>query len=374
MAGIYLHIPFCKQACYYCDFHFSTNLSQKSRMINCIANETDIMHDYINEPVQTIYFGGGTPSLLTEAELGILLEHVFQQYAVVEYPEITLEANPDDIDATKLAIWKKAGINRLSVGVQTFNPELLNYLNRAHNAEQAKQAIHLAKAFGFDNLNLDLIFALPHQTQDILKNDLNTLLYFEPAHIATYNLTIESNTVFGNWYRKGKLQQVNDDTAAKHYQLIIDELTRGGYEHYEISNFALPGKYSTHNTNYWQHINYLGLGPGAHSYNGKQRHFNISNNALYMKGVETGNLNQSFEELTRLDLINEFILTGLRSQRGCNLKLLSEKLDFDLAYIEKKTLLKYIENGYLELNNKILRLTPKGKFIADEITGELFQV
>ncbi len=374
MAGIYLHIPFCRQACYYCDFHFSTNLSQKSRMVNCIAKEAQIMHAYLNQPVKSIYFGGGTPSLLTEAELMHLIEQIFQNFTIDQYPEITLEANPDDIDAAKLAIWKKAGINRLSIGIQTFNPKLLKYLNRAHDAEQAKRAIYLTKKFGFDNLNLDLIFALPHQTIDSLKNDLNNLLYFEPAHIATYNLTIESQTVFGNWHRKGKLQKVSDDTAAKHYQVIIEELTRFGYEHYEISNFALPGKYSLHNTNYWQHIKYLGIGPGAHSYNGRQRHFNISNNALYMKGIEAGNLKQSIEELSRIDLINEFILTGLRSQWGCNLDLLAEKLNFDLQLMEKKTLHKYIDNGYLELNDNILTLTPRGKFIADEITSELFQL
>ncbi|MFW5700047.1 MAG: radical SAM family heme chaperone HemW [Cyclobacteriaceae bacterium] len=374
MAGIYIHIPFCRQACFYCDFHFSTNLSIIERMTNSIARESVIMSQYLPEKINTIYFGGGTPSLLPLSNLEILLNTIIKNYKIEVCPEITLEANPDDINQEKLFHWKELGINRLSIGIQSFNQRLLTFMNRVHTRNQAISCIEEAMKIGFTNMSIDLIFAIPGQSLQELEHDLDLITRFRPVHIATYNLTIEPKTVFGNWHNKGKLIEVDQDEAARQYEIIMDYLVSQGYEHYEISNFALPGLQSRHNSSYWQHKPYLGLGPGAHSFNGHQRHFNVSNNSLFMKGIESGNPARTIEYLSSLDLINEFILTGLRSNTGCNLSQLQLLHKFDLWQKEKEVLQNYLKSGHLEVINNKLILTKKGKFIADQITSDLFQV
>lgn len=374
MAGIYIHIPFCRQACFYCDFHFSTNLSTIERMTNSIAQESVIMSRYLPEEINTIYFGGGTPSLLPLPNLERLLNEIFKNYRIGVYPEITLEANPDDINQEKLLHWKELGINRLSIGIQSFNEKLLAFMNRVHTRNQAISCIEEAMKIGFTNLSIDLIFAIPGQSLQELENDLDLITRFRPVHIATYNLTIEPKTVFGNWHNKGKLVEVDQDKAARQYEIIMDYLVSQGYEHYEISNFALPGFQSRHNSSYWQHKPYLGLGPGAHSFNGQQRHFNVSNNSLFMKGIESGNPARTIEYLSPLDSINEYILTGLRSNTGCDLSQLQLLHKFNLWEKEKEVLQKYLKSGHLEVINNKLILTKKGKFIADQITSDLFQV
>lgn len=343
-------------------------------MIDCIVKEAEMMQPYINEEVKTIYFGGGTPSILQSSQIWTILNVIKSNYNVISKPEITLEANPDDIKSDRLRDWHEHGINRLSIGVQTFNPRLLSNLNRVHTQKQAFEAIEQAQKAGFENLSLDLIFAIPGQSIQDLQQDLNTIDQFRVPHLATYNLTVEPKTVFGNWLNKGKLEEVDQDIAATHYELVIQFLMKHGYEHYEISNFALPGYHSQHNSGYWQHKPYLGLGPGAHSYNGNQRHFNIANNSLYMKGINNLNPVRNIEDLSIADKINEFILTGLRSSLGCDLQDLNNKYSFDLERRENKILSNYIKSGYLELEDNKLKLTGKGKFIADQITADFIQI
>ncbi|MHB9147799.1 MAG: radical SAM family heme chaperone HemW [Candidatus Amoebophilus sp.] len=373
MAGIYIHIPFCKQACHYCDFHFSTNMRQKSEMLAAIQQELSLQKDYLNQAeINSIYLGGGTPSLLEAEEIAALLIDIRQIFTCKEGLEITLEANPDDIDLKKLLALRTIGINRLSIGIQTFHNNLLQYLNRAHDSTKATQSLEIALQAGFNNFNLDLIYAIPDQTEEMLRRDLLTALQFKPTHISAYCLTIEQKTVFGHWLKTGKIKAVDEEIAAKHFHLLVNTLTGSNYKHYEVSNFSLPHYHAQHNTNYWKRGSYLGVGPGAHSYNGTSRQYNIANNTHYIQSVQAGVVPSTIEILRPQDHINEYIMTSLRTEWGCDIALLKNNYQYDLRAKHLPYLEQLINRQLAYIKGNILVLTTEGKLLADKISVDLF--
>jgi len=373
MAGIYIHIPFCKQACYYCDFHFSTNQDVRKNLVECIQNELIIQKSYLkNEPVNTIYFGGGTPSLLQEDELKSIIDTIKKNFQVNTQAEITLEANPDDLSELNLAYFKKLGINRLSIGIQSFHNQFLSLLHRTHTAEKAIEGVKNARKIGFSNISIDLIYAIPGETDEHWLADIEQALALAPDHISCYSLTIEEKTVFGKWAASGKLKIVEDDIAARHLELLMEKLEAGGYEHYEISNFAKPGFQSRHNSSYWNGELYLGVGPSAHSYNGSTRQFNISNNHLYIKSIHQQQIPFEQEVLSREDKINEYLLISLRTAHGASLAKLKTDYGFNLLEYANGYIHNLLEKNLALLENNILRLTKKGKLLADKIASDLF--
>ncbi len=371
MAGIYIHIPFCKQACHYCDFHFSTNQSYKDLMIETICKEIELQKDYLfNQPIGTIYFGGGTPSLLNHTNLSSLLNTVYKQFQVDPQVEITLEANPDDLNLDYIKELPLLGINRLSVGIQSFNNDNLKYLNRTHTGNEAERSIKLAQEYGINNISLDLIYGIAAADHKIWLSDLQTAISLNVPHISAYCLTIEPNTVFGKWLKTNRIQNVDDEFSAFQFELLTEQLEMAGFEQYEISNFGKPNFYSIHNNNYWKKIPYLGVGPSAHSYNIISRQYNLSHNHLYLEKVNKGELHFTKEILSEKDLINEHIMLGLRTSSGCNIDFLKNKFNFELL---KNTRLDfYFSDNYMYLSNGNLILTKKGKLLADKITFDLF--
>lgn len=352
MAGLYFHIPFCKQACHYCDFHFSTNQTLKSELVNQLTAELILQKDYLQgELIETIYFGGGTPSLLDAQELDFLFTSVQKNYKVVPNIEVTLEANPDDLTPKKLSEMESAGINRLSIGIQSFDETVLKFLNRAHTATEALGCVENARKAGIHNISIDLIYSIPGQDEETLQKNLSTALSLRPNHISAYSLTVEEKTVFGRWASKGKLQAMEEDQSAQQFELVMDSLIRNGYQHYEISNYCLPGFQSKHNTSYWRGEKYLGLGPSAHSYDGATRQFNISNNHLYIKSIEKGIVPFEREELTNENKINEYLFTSLRTEWGCNLNYLKEQFDYDLVVQNKPYLNQLLASNLIELRS-----------------------
>ena len=375
MAGIYLHIPFCKQACHYCDFHFSTNPRQREAMVSALAEELVLRRDYLDgEMVQTIYFGGGTPSLLTSTELEKLLAAVCQHYPVTAQPEITLEANPDDLNPTKLKELGAAGINRLSIGIQSFHEPHLRYLNRAHRADEATRGVQQAQEVGFDNLSIDLIYAIPAADHRIWERDLARAIALRPQHISAYCLTIEEKTVFGRWQRQGKLRAVSDAFAAEQFELLVSILTAAGYDPYEVSNFCQPGHYAKHNTSYWQNQKYLGIGPSAHSYDGVSRQHNVANNAKYLREIAEGTIPFEREVLSRTDQINERVMMGLRTKWGCSLAELKDRFQYDLHQANAAYIDQLISEDKATVQRNRLILTNRGKLMADGIAERLFLI
>jgi oxygen-independent coproporphyrinogen-3 oxidase len=342
-------------------------------MVEAIGRELSLQQDYLQgETVNTLYFGGGTPSLLSEAELKHLLEQLYSLFPVAKEAEITLEANPDDLAADKLRMLQGAGVNRLSIGIQSFHEPHLRYLNRAHNAEEARKCVKLAQDTGFGNLSIDLIYAIPAADHRIWQQDLSIAMALRPQHISSYCLTIEEKTAFGNWLRKGKIQEVTDDFAAGQFEMLLSTLEQAGYEQYEISNFCLPGYESRHNSNYWCKEKYLGVGPGAHSYSGLSRQHNISNNALYLKALAEGNIPAEPDLLQPHDQVNEYIMTGLRTRWGISLQKIREMHGSDLYLENKPYLEKLREEGKISMQGQRLILTNTGKLLADRIASDLF--
>lgn len=374
MAGLYIHIPFCKQKCYYCDFHFSTNRSYQNEMTEAMIRELELQKGYLeNENVDTIYFGGGTPSILEINQIDHFLSKATELFSINPNPEITLEANPDDLSGPKLKALHSIDINRLSIGIQSFNDEVLRFLNRAHDAEEAKACVMNARETGFKNISTDLIFSIPGASDEVLERDLETTLSLDPEHISTYSLTIEEKTVFGNWYKKGRLKQVTDHTSARQFEYIIKELEHKDYEQYEVSNFCRDGFYSRHNSSYWKNTHYLGIGPGAHSYNGISRQFNLSNNPGYINSLKKGIVPFEFEEIDNIAKINEYLLTTLRTKWGCDLKVLENDFGCNLIANCKDVIESFKQENLIEINGTIMFLTKKGILLADEIIGQLFQ-
>jgi oxygen-independent coproporphyrinogen-3 oxidase len=373
MAGLYIHIPFCKQACYYCDFFFSTNQKQRLEIVRAITTEIALQKDYLGgEILETIYFGGGTPSILLPSELNEILEAVYRNFAVYDRPEISLEANPDDLTKEKLEDLHNAGINRLSVGIQSFDNQVLKSLNRAHDNLMARGCIEDARKAGFENISIDLIYALPKRTDEDWQKDIDRALEISPTHISSYSLTIEEKTVFGKWTKQGKMEPVDDDVSARQLSLLIDHLEGANYEQYEVSNFAKPGFQSRHNSNYWKNKKYLGVGPSAHSYNGESRQYNVSNNAAYLRALQQEKIPYTIEVLTRHDKINEYLLTTLRTSWGADLKTLRERFSFDPIEENNDYLQSLQRKGLIAIEGNILELTRKGLFLADKIASDLF--
>jgi oxygen-independent coproporphyrinogen III oxidase len=374
MAGIYFHIPFCKQACHYCDFHFSTNTTYKPELIRAIGREIELQQHYISDPVETIYFGGGTPSLLSGPELSFLLEKTFMYFQVNPGAEITLETNPDDLTPDALRTFREHGINRLSIGIQSFDDSILKYLHRAHNADSAENCVNMAHDAGFSNISIDLIYAIPGLSDELWAETIQKALMLKPVHISSYSLTIEEKTAFGRWAAQGKISPVADDNAAGQLSLLVSTLESAGFEQYEISNFALPGYYSRHNSSYWRQLPYLGVGPSAHSYNLKTRQSNISNNHLYMKSLAADQIPSTVEELSREDLINDYLLTTLRTSWGTSLKKLADEFGYDIRNSHSEYLGQLLTQGFAVINDSTLVLTRSGKFLADKISADLFAV
>lgn len=375
MAGLYIHIPFCAQACYYCDFHFSTNLEKRNEVVQAIGKEIMLQKDYLNgDPVDTIYFGGGTPSLLSFEEISFLMNTIRSTHDIASLKEVTLEANPEDLSQKKLEELKEAGIARLSIGLQSFHDAKLLFLNRCHTARAGIEAFKRARQVGFTNLNIDLIYAIPDLDYSEWEENVEKAIELDAEHVSAYTLTIEPNTVFGRWASKGKLESIPDDVAAAQMELLAAKLEKAGYEHYEVSNFCKPGKHAVHNSNYWSQQNYLGVGPSAHSYNGVSRQFNISNNHIYLRSLQEGKIPFELEELSRNDRINEYILTSLRTLKGCDLFKLRTSFDFDLLQERSRYIENIIEGGLALVESETLKLTRKGRLLADKIASDLFEV
>ena len=372
MAGIYIHIPFCKQKCSYCDFHFSTTFeSYRESMIHCIVNELIHRKESIqNDTIKTIYFGGGTPSLLTENELKIIIETIYSHFLVNETAEITLEANPDDIDLEKVEMWARSGINRLSIGLQSFNPSVMKWMNRAHSVEQSKACIPIAQQAGIKNISIDLIYGLPDLTITDWENEIDTALQLGVQHISAYCLTIEDKTALASWVKSKKINAPSNENQALQFEVLQRKLKNAGFDHYEISNFGLPDFYSKHNSSYWKGEAYLGVGPSAHSFDGKYRSWNIANNTQYMKGIQSEDTAYDFELLTAENRFNELLLVGLRTQWGVDLQQLSYILPLPIEF--HTTLSDFIDKGWISQNESRIRLTDEGKNWADKIAQDLF--
>lgn len=368
MAGIYIHIPFCRKKCHYCNFHFTTSLYYKDNLVKALVNETGLQKDYLqNETVETIYFGGGTPSLLDIEEVILILDQVKHYFPVTANPEITFETNPDDISEEKLIAWKKAGINRLSIGIQSFFEEDLQWMNRAHNAQQAKECLWLAKKY-FDNITIDLIYGTPGLSNEKWKQNVQTSIEFKIPHLSCYALTVEPKTPLDKLIRQKKKENVNPDKQSEQFLLLMNWMEKAGYEHYEISNFALPGSRSRHNSSYWSGKKYLGIGPSAHSYNGTERQWNISNNNIYIESVNKGKIHFEKEELTATQQLNEYIMTALRTAEGIDVSRLNKAEAESLLQKSKR----YLESALIKVDNHHLILTTEGKLLADGIAANLF--
>lgn len=372
MSGIYLHIPFCRQACHYCNFHFSTSLKLKNEFVDALLKEISLQKNYLPpETVNTIYFGGGTPSLLSHEELSAILYTLHQQFPVATDAEITLEANPDDITEQKLQEWKQAGVNRLSIGVQSFFEEDLRWMNRAHTAQQAISNLQLAIKY-FPNITIDLIYGGPTLPDDKWQHNVQQAIAIGVPHISCYALTVEPGTALASMINKHKTAEVNTEDQARQFLLLMDWLQQAGYEHYEISNFALPGMRSRHNSSYWQGASYLGLGPSAHSFNGTSRQWNIANNALYIKSLKENKVPLEIETLTDTQRLNEYTMTSLRTIEGLDLGWVVSRFGEREANQLQRAAQPFIESGKMRFYNNHLQLTKEGKLFADGIAAELF--
>ncbi|WP_299818128.1 radical SAM family heme chaperone HemW [uncultured Pontibacter sp.] len=373
MSGIYLHIPFCKQACHYCDFHFSTSMGLKEKTIQAIAQELELRKNYLqDQAVKTIYFGGGTPSLLTQDELQLLLQTINRLFIVSDNAEITLEANPDDLSPEKLQELKAAGIHRLSIGLQSFHEPHLRMMNRAHNATESLQCVRDAQAAGFDNITVDLIYGIPAPDHSIWLDDLKTLFSLNVQHVSCYALTIEPDTALGRWSKKGKFIPSEDDFTAQQFEILLDHMAKHDYVQYEISNFCQPGYESKHNSNYWRGVHYLGVGPSAHSFNGVSRQYNVANNRKYTDAINQRLLPAEVENLTPADQANDYLLTTLRTIWGCDLTQLRDKYKHNVQATHEKYLQELQYKELARIKDNILYLTDKGKLLADQITLDLF--
>ncbi len=371
MAGIYLHIPFCKQACYYCDFHFSTSLKHKTTLLEALAKELVLRKNEIAEEIHTIYFGGGTPSILTSEEIDFLLQHIYENYPVSASPEITLEANPDDLSKEKLIELSKTKINRLSIGIQSFFDEDLVYMNRVHSAKEAHESLKIGMQY-FDNITIDLIYGVPGLSHGRWIENIQKALDIGIPHLSCYALTVEEKTALAGFIRSGKYQPLNEELANEQFQILCELLNREGYIHYEISNFGLPGYFSVHNSAYWKGVSYLGIGPSAHSYDGKRRCWNVSNNVKYVKALQNDTCPLEIEELSLTDKMNEKIMIGLRTAWGISLNEFQNEFGKEKLDLLLKNASKYIKDEMLLLKSEALIIADKAKFYVDGIASDLF--
>ncbi len=396
--GIYLHIPFCKQACHYCDFHFSTSLKKKGDLVNALCEELRLRKNELEGIVETIYFGGGTPSLLTSEELQQIFEAIYSNYQISNNPEITLEANPDDLigvslsvvaersrsevedlittealSTTKLESLKKVGINRLSIGIQSFFEEDLKLMNRAHIATEALKCIREAKKY-FENISIDLIYGIPGMSSGRWSKNLEIALDLDVPHLSCYALTVEPRTALKKFIEKGIVPPVDEEVAKQHYEILLAETEKAGYDNYEFSNFGKPGFESRNNTAYWEGKPYLGIGPSAHSYDGKSRSWNVANNTKYIKSLALGELPLEREILSKEDKYNEYIMTGLRTKKGVSLKKIEAEFGEEFLEYLMEQALKPLKNELLILKDGNLKISKKAKFLGDGIASDLFRV
>ena len=372
MSGIYIHIPFCKQACHYCDFHFSTSMKKKEEMVLALAKEIRLRkNESGDENVETIYFGGGTPSVLTSAEIDFLIAAVYENYTVIENPEITLEANPDDLSSERILQLSKSKINRLSIGIQSFFEDDLKMMNRAHNATEAQRCLTEATKY-FDNISIDLIYGVPGMSNEKWKQNIDIALSFGIPHISSYALTVEPKTALKKLIQTGKVAEPNDEVAQEHFMLLVEQLESKGFIHYELSNFGKENYFSKNNSAYWLGKKYIGIGPSAHSYDGITRSWNKANNPLYIKSILADRLPNEMEVLTTTDRYNEYIMTGLRTIWGISLERIES--DFGSVYVTylMKQAQKFVQDELLFIENGVLKPTKKGKFLTDGIASDLF--
>lgn len=388
-AGIYIHIPFCKQACHYCDFHFSTSLKHRKAMVMALAKEIELRKTELGDiGIETIYFGGGTPSMLSPEELSYLIKTINENFQVLDVPEITLEANPDDFfnrsvraeehstsiePKSILKAYRAIGINRLSIGIQSFFERDLRLMNRAHNKEEAIKCLEQATEY-FENISIDLIYGIPGMSNERWKQNIEKALSFGIPHISSYALTVEPKTALKTFIEKGIIEDVDDDQAQEQFLILIDTLTQNDFIHYELSNFGKSGFFSRNNSGYWLGKPYLGIGPSAHSFNGDKRSWNIRNNVKYIKAIEQGKLPNEYELLNVVDRYNEYIMTGLRTIWGVS--LIKVERDFGLHY--KKYLLEQaqplINEHLLYIDDDKLLVAKQSKFLSDGIASKLFKL
>jgi oxygen-independent coproporphyrinogen-3 oxidase len=373
MAGIYLHIPFCKQACHYCDFHFSTQVKSMPDLLQAMHRELQSRRNYLEgETVETIYFGGGTPSLLATDDLKRLLDAIHGYFPVASNAEITLEANPDDLTYHKIIELARTPVNRLSIGIQSFRDQDLQWMNRAHSSSQADFSVKCAQDRGFENITIDLIYSIPGLSDRDWMENIRKAVDLQIQHISAYSLTIEPQTAFGHQLAKQELQPVDDETGSKQFITLVQELARSGFQQYEVSNFCKPGMESKHNSAYWLGKKYLGIGPSAHSFNGTSRQWNVSNNPRYAKGWMTGMPELETEMLDNRTRINEYLMTRLRTAWGVDLEFLQNTYGIDLWQLEKSRFEELIGDGLMHKDNHIITLTTQGLLRADRIASELF--
>ncbi len=374
MAGIYLHIPFCKQACNYCNFHFSTSLRLKEDMIAALMREMALQKNYLEgRTVETVYFGGGTPSLLSAAELMQLWDALEKHFPGQALQEITLEANPDNLTPPYIKALKNTPINRLSIGIQSFHDKDLRYMNRAHNAAEADYAVKLAQDSGLDNISIDLIYGTPTMNDREWLENIHTAISLDVPHISSYALTVEPKTALAHAIEKGKTREPDNSQTAAQFEQLMESLGQAGYDHYEISNFALPGKYAVHNTNYWKGKHYLGLGPSAHSFDTQSRQWNIAHNPAYIKSIlREGKVPFEREILSFEDRFNEYLMTSLRTMWGTDLDHIARTFGEDVVAQLQASSEEYLDKDWMTIEEHSMRLTRKGKLFADRIASELF--
>lgn len=372
MAGIYLHIPFCKQACHYCDFHFSTSLKYKDDLLQALVKELHLQKDYLQgQTIETVYFGGGTPSILATEDINLLLDTITQLHTVAANAEITLEANPDDLDKTKIQELRQTPVNRFSIGIQSFFDEDLQWMNRVHRAQEAEASIKRTQDAGFENITIDLIYGYPLLTDMKWKHNLNKVFELQVPHVSAYSMTVEPQTALASFIRNRKQPAMNEQQSAEQFTYLMEAMQTQGFEQYEISNFCKPGQYSKHNSNYWQGVSYLGIGPSAHSYNGAARQWNITNNAKYIESILSNKVPAEIEELTESNRLNEYIMTSLRTSWGLNLNAL-DKIAAGTVAVLNQAALPFFEKGWIVQNQNKITLTQTGKLYADHIAAGLF--
>lgn len=375
MAGIYLHIPFCKQACNYCDFHFSTSLKMKASFVDALLTEIELRKSVFDQQtINSIYFGGGTPSLLSEEDLTRIFETLFTSFRVSPLAEITLEANPDDLSPDKIKVLKNTPINRLSIGIQSFRDEDLRFMKRAHNAKEALSSIKSCKQAGFTNLSVDLIYGTPGMDTSAWLENLNIAFDLDIPHISSYALTVEPNTELHHQILHQKVSNVDENQSAAQFELLTSQMKRNGYEQYEISNFCKPGAYSKHNSSYWKKDMYLGLGPSAHSFYDNKRLWNVSNNTKYVKSLAQNLLPLQEEVLSLEDRYNEYVMTSLRTKWGCSIAEIETNFSSELAAYFRNEIERYVFSQNVLVKNEVYYLSEKGKLLADKIASDLFKV
>ncbi|SDE44669.1 oxygen-independent coproporphyrinogen-3 oxidase [Mucilaginibacter pineti] len=372
MAGFYIHIPFCKQACHYCDFHFSTSVKYKDEMLHALIKEIQLQKNYLNgETIETIYFGGGTPSVLEAGEISRIINTITELHTVASNAEITLEANPDDLNEAKVKALRKTDVNRFSIGIQSFFDDDLIWMNRAHRSNQAEASVKRVQDAGFQNITADLIYGYPLLSDTKWKQNLDKLFELSIPHVSAYSMTVEPQTALAAFINKKKQPPMNDQQSAAQFMVLMQAMTDHGFEHYEISNFCTPGNYSRHNSNYWQGVKYLGIGPSAHSYNSEARQWNIANNAKYMQEIESGKLPAETEELTEENRLNEYIMTSIRTIWGLNLNRLNTIAKGSADELQKAAR-SYFDKEWIIQKDDTILLTPTGKLYADNIASGLF--